>query len=171
MYSNKKVKPRIPFGSNVRASKCTYFSSLALLCSVYQIFLYLQSTKRAFPFKSTLLKSMCTSAESGDKWLQFKKWTFQWLKEVFYLFFEPVRWCQQRSCSWPGLHRAGSWFGWQWWWHGTPPPPPAADQSNQTLRLPWSWFSPLGFTQIKSTTTNYVLLLIKQFTKMTSRSI
>lgn len=68
MYSNKKVKPRIPFESNIRTSKYTFFSpSPTFLCSVYQIFLYLKSIKRAFPFKGTLLKSICTSVENGDK--------------------------------------------------------------------------------------------------------
>lgn len=110
-----------------------------------------QITQRGFPFQKVYFKkSMCTSAawENEDEWVKFKKQTHWTVKTqhwicCFYPFFGPVRWCQQRSCSWPGLRRAGSWFGWRWWWHGTPPPPPAADRRNQTLRLPWSWLFPI----------------------------
>lgn len=142
MYSNKGVKHWIPCESNVR-TMATFFSSPALFCSVYQskgLFL----SKAHFIIKYVHISSLrewrqMSKIQKADT---FNRWTAYWIC-CFYPFFEPVRWCQQRSCSWPGLRRAGSWFGWRWWWHGTPPPPPAADRRNQTPRLPWSWLFPI----------------------------
>lgn len=118
-----------------------YFFSLSNI-SVAQI------NQRGFPFQKVYFYVHISSLRKWRRMSEIQKADTldgsmkHWIC-CFYPFFGPVRWCQQRSCSWPGLRRAGSWFGWRWWWHGTPPPPPAADRGNQTLRLPWSWLFPI----------------------------